>query len=130
MHESLGLAVTLDLAEAGAVGETASIALYTIVRELVEQAIRRGPPQTIGVRVSRRGDGALVAVVSDDAEPERRRRSIEAIEERARQLHGSVSVRALERRQRDQRHPAGAHRLPLSPPPPAAPTMLYDRNGV
>ncbi len=76
------------------VGQTASIALYTILRELVEQALRRGPPTLITIAVSREADGALLARVADDAEPERRRRSIESIGERARQLHGSVEVRA------------------------------------
>ena len=35
-------------------------------------------------------DGGLETVIEDDAEPERRRRSLEVIEERVRQLHGSV----------------------------------------
>jgi signal transduction histidine kinase len=87
-----GVRVELDLAEAGAIGETASIALYTILRELVEQTIRRGPPTVITVRVSVSPDGELVASVTDDAEPERRRHSIEVIEERTRQLHGRVEV--------------------------------------
>jgi signal transduction histidine kinase len=91
-RESHGIRVELDLAEAGAIGATASIALYTILRELVEQTIRRGPPTAITVRVSMSGEGELVASVIDDAEPERRRRSIEVIEERTRQLHGSVEV--------------------------------------
>jgi signal transduction histidine kinase len=96
VRESLAIRVELDLSAAGAVGETASIALYTILRELVEQAIRRGHPSAVAVSVSRSEDGALLAVVADDAKPERRRRSIEAIEERTRQLHGSVEVLAGE----------------------------------
>jgi signal transduction histidine kinase len=32
--------------------------------------------------------------VADDAEPERRRRSFEAIEERVSQLHGEIAVHA------------------------------------
>jgi signal transduction histidine kinase len=32
--------------------------------------------------------------VADDAEPERRRRSLEFVEERVKQLHGSISVDA------------------------------------
>jgi signal transduction histidine kinase len=82
----------LELEQADAVGATASIALYTILRELVEQSVRRGPPREIRVSLARNDRGDLVASVADDAEPERRRRSLEAIEERARQLHGGVEL--------------------------------------
>lgn len=78
--------------KAAGIGETASIALYTILRELVDQAVRRGPPKRITITVSQAADGELVASVSDDADPERRMRSLEEIEERARQLHGSLEV--------------------------------------
>lgn len=86
------LRVDLDLAEADRLGETAQVALYTIIRELIEQAVRRGPPTAIAVSMSSSSDGGVVTTVSDDAEPERRRRSFEAIEERVRQLHGSIDV--------------------------------------
>ena len=89
---SHGIPVAVELAEAGVIGETASIALYTILRELVDQAVRRGPPTEIAVSVSLSGDGSLIASVADDAEPERRRRSIEAIQERTRQLHGTAEL--------------------------------------
>src|SRR5205823_10185459 len=36
--------VDLDLTDAEQLGETAQVALYTIIRELIEQAVRRGPP--------------------------------------------------------------------------------------
>ena len=38
------------------------------------------------------GDGGLETCVADNAEPERRRRSFEAIEERVKQLHGTIDV--------------------------------------
>ena len=41
-------------------------------------------------------DGGLVATVADDAEPERRMRSLETIDERARQLHGTLEVVAVD----------------------------------
>jgi two-component system, NarL family, sensor kinase len=91
-RESLAIAVELDVESARAIGATASIALYTILRELVDQAVRRGPPTRITITVATSDGGGLVASVADNAEPERRRRSLEAIEERARQLHGSVEV--------------------------------------
>jgi nitrate/nitrite-specific signal transduction histidine kinase len=72
--------------------QQAQAALYQIIREALHQAIRRGPPTRIGVRVERRPDGATETVVSDDAPGERRRRSFEAIEERARTLNGRLEV--------------------------------------
>ena len=86
------LRIDVDVAEAARLGETAEVALYTIVRELLEQAVRRGPPTSIEVSMRATADGGVETRVSDDAEPERRRRSFEAIEERVRQLHGSIAV--------------------------------------
>jgi two-component system NarL family sensor kinase len=93
---SYGIAFDLDTGEADAIGATASIALYTIIRELLEQAIRRGPPRTVRIRVCATADGGLVASFADDAASERRMRSLEAIEERARQLHGTLEVHPAE----------------------------------
>lgn len=84
--------IDLDIADAERAGETAQVALYTIIRELLDQAIRRGPPTRIGVAMAATGDGGLDTTVHDDAEPERRRRSFEAIEERVKQLHGTITV--------------------------------------
>ena len=86
------LRIDVDVAEAARLGETAEVALYTIVRELLEQAVRRGPPTSIEVSMRATADGGVETRVSDDAQPERRRRSFEAIEERVRQLHGSIAV--------------------------------------
>ena len=86
--------IDLDVEEAERLGETAQVALYTIIRELLDQSVRRGPPSRIGVTISRTGDGGVKACVADDAEPERRRRSFEAIEERVRQLHGEIDFDA------------------------------------
>jgi glucose-6-phosphate-specific signal transduction histidine kinase len=41
-------------------------------------------------------DGGLETVIWDDAEPERRRRSFEAIEERVKQLHGTIEVATVD----------------------------------
>jgi len=40
------------------------------------------------------GYGGVETVVADDAEPERRRRSLESVEQRVKQLHGSIEVDA------------------------------------
>jgi two-component system NarL family sensor kinase len=88
--------IDLDIADAERAGATAQVALYTIVRELLEQAVRRGPLPRIVVSMMAEHGGALETVVADDAEPERRRRSFEAIEERVKQLHGTIRVEAAE----------------------------------
>jgi signal transduction histidine kinase len=82
--------VDVDVDAADALGESAKVALYTIVRELIEQAVRRGPPSRLSISMRLLADGGLESVIEDDAEPERRRRSLEVIEERVRQLHGTV----------------------------------------
>jgi signal transduction histidine kinase len=86
--------VDLEIEDAKLAGETAQVALYTIIRELLDQAVRRGPPTRIAISVRETADGGLETVVGDDAEPERRRRSFEAVEERVKQLHGKIGVEA------------------------------------
>jgi signal transduction histidine kinase len=96
LSEQVGATHTLrfDLAisEVEKLGEIAQVALYTIIRELLDQAVRRGPPTRIEVRVAPTADGGFETVVSDNAEPERRRRSLESVEERVKQLHGTIDV--------------------------------------
>jgi signal transduction histidine kinase len=96
LAEQLGtsnqIRIDFDVAAAEQAGEAAQVAMYTIIRELLDQAIRRGPPERISVTITPTGDHGLEMCVSDDAEPERRRRSFEAIEERVKQLHGTISV--------------------------------------
>jgi len=88
--------IDLDIDAAERIGEAAQVATYTIIRELLEQAVRRGPPTTVEVRLRTTDDGGLETCVADDAEPERRRRSFEAVEERVKQLHGSIDVDAAD----------------------------------
>jgi signal transduction histidine kinase len=86
----------LDVAEAERIGQTAQVAIYTIIRELIDQAIRRAPLSRISVQMQATEDGGVETTVADDAEPERRRRSLEAVEERVKQLHGTIVVDAGE----------------------------------
>jgi signal transduction histidine kinase len=92
------LRIDLGIAEAERLGETAQVALYTIIRELIDQAVRRGPPTRIEVRMTSLPDGGLETCISDDAEPERRRRSLESVEERVKQLHGSITFDVVDQR--------------------------------
>ncbi len=96
LAEQLALAneiqIDVETEPAEALSQQAQAALYQIIREALHQAIRRGPPTRISVRVSRNADGATETVVTDDAPGERRRRTFEAIEERARTLGGRFEV--------------------------------------
>jgi two-component system NarL family sensor kinase len=98
LAEQIGTAhqirIDLDAEAADDIGEAAQVATYTIIRELLDQAVRRGPPTRVEVAIRATDDGGLETCVSDDAEPERRRRSFEAVEERVKQLHGTIDVDA------------------------------------
>jgi len=85
--------IDLDLDAADNLAEKAQVGLYQIIREAVSQAIRRGPPSRISIKVEQ-ADGEIATEISDDGTGERRRRSFEAIEERARTLNGRMTVGA------------------------------------
>src|SRR3954449_5369541 len=84
--------IDLDVAAAETLGERTQAALYQIVREALEGAIRRGPPKTFTVRVTPGERRAIDVEIVDDAPSERRRRSIEVLEERARGLDAELTV--------------------------------------
>jgi len=95
LTQQLGLAEAiefeLDVAGADALAQRAQVAIYQIVRAAIHQAIRRGPLTRISIRVGEAEDG-VETVVADDAPGERRRRTFEALEERARSLSGRLTV--------------------------------------
>ncbi|HEX4526106.1 MAG TPA: histidine kinase [Gaiellaceae bacterium] len=86
--------IDLDVEEADRLGQIAQVAIYTIIRELLEQAVRRGPLSRIAVNIRTTEDGGAETTIADDAEPERRRRPFEAVAERVKQLHGTIAVDA------------------------------------
>jgi signal transduction histidine kinase len=88
--------IEVDVARAEQLAERTQAALYQIIREALNGAIRRGPPTRIEVRVEQAADGGLETVVSDDAPGERRRATFDALAERARTLNGRFSVDAPE----------------------------------
>src|SRR5438067_413462 len=88
-----GIQVDLDVEAADSLAENARVGLYQIIREAVNQALRRGPPKRISIRVAA-GEGRVETVIADDGTGERRRASYDEIEERARTLSGSVEVEA------------------------------------
>jgi two-component system, NarL family, sensor histidine kinase UhpB len=84
--------VDLDVDAADQLPEKTQAALYQIIREALNQAVRRGPPQTLSVTVRETDDGGLETSIADDAPGERRRRSLEELAERARTLNGVMTV--------------------------------------
>jgi signal transduction histidine kinase len=86
-----GIDVRVDVGVVDSLGERTQAAIYQIVREALEEAIRRGPPSRFDVTAAKTPD-AMRLVISDDAPTERRRRSLEVLEERARTLGATLSL--------------------------------------
>jgi two-component system sensor histidine kinase UhpB len=83
--------IDLEVEPAESLTEHAQVAIFQIIREAFHQAIRRGPPTRVWVRIAEAADG-VETVVADDAPGERRRAGFDAIEERARSLSGTMTV--------------------------------------
>ncbi len=84
--------VELNVDAADRLEEKTQAALYQIIREALNQAVRRGPPSTLSVRMLEADDGTVETSIADDAPGERRRSSLEELEERARTLNGRLTV--------------------------------------
>ena len=95
LAEELGLQrriqIDVDVAAAEALGEKVQAALYQIIRESLNGAVRRGPQTRISVRVARE-DGRFVTTIEDDGAEERRREFFDVLNERARTLSGRLTV--------------------------------------
>ena len=83
--------VELDVEHADELGENATVALYQILREATEQAVRRGSLTRIEVSLRATEAGGVELVVADDGPPERRAAVLEALAERAATLNGRFS---------------------------------------
>ena len=96
LAEQLGLErklqIELDVDAGDELAEKARAGLYQIIRESLHASIRRGPPTRIEVRVSRTDDGGIETTIADDAPGERRARTYEDIQERARTLSGTLEL--------------------------------------
>ena len=96
LGEQLGMAneikIDVDVLAAEELSENTQAALYQIIREALNGAIRRGPPTQVVIRVEQAEDGGIATVIADDAPGERRRTSFDAIAERARTIDGRFSV--------------------------------------
>ena len=84
--------IEVNVARAENLGEKEQVGLYQIVRESLNQAVRRGPPSRISVEIRDTAQGEIEMVVADNGTGERRTAALEAIGERASTLNGRFSV--------------------------------------
>jgi len=84
--------IEVDVDAAERLAEKTQAALYQIIREALDQAVRRGPPQTLTLTMRETEDGGVETEIADDAPGERRRRSLEELAERVRTLNGVLTV--------------------------------------
>jgi signal transduction histidine kinase len=103
--------IDLDVAHADELGENAAIALYQILREATEQAVKRGTLTRIEITLRPTEGGGIELVVADDGPPERRAAVLEALAERAATLNGRFSS--------EVRYPRGST-VRIEVPPAAA----------
>ena len=87
-----GASVEVTIDDVG-LGEGASSSLFQVIREALDQAVRRGPPATVSVTLTGTASGGVELVVSDDGAPERRQAVIDGLAERAGELNGSFEAR-------------------------------------
>jgi len=84
--------IDVEVEPAQRLSEKGQVGLYQIVREALNQAVRRGPPTKISVQIKDTADGGLETIVADNGQGERRRASLVGIEERAATLNARFSV--------------------------------------
>ncbi|MGI8975034.1 MAG: sensor histidine kinase [Gaiella sp.] len=82
-----GFAVELELTELAELGDGAASGLYQIVREALDQTVRRGPPTTVRIDFHPTASGGVELTVADDAAPERRQAVLDGLAERAADLN-------------------------------------------
>ena len=87
-----GVRVDLDVDAAELLAGKTQAAVYQIIREALDQAVLRGPPEHLAVTMRETEDGGIETAITDDAPGERRRRSLDELAERARTLNGVLTV--------------------------------------
>jgi len=92
-----GVAVELELEAGSRLGEGARSGLYQIVREALDQAVRRGPPATVRVALSETTGGGIGLEIADDASRERRQAVLDGLAARAAELNGTFVAERTER---------------------------------
>jgi two-component system NarL family sensor kinase len=86
--------IDLDVDVADELGEHAQAGLYQIVREAIDQAVRRGAPTRIEIALAWTEGGGAALTVSDDGPPERRSAVLELLAERASTLNARFTSEA------------------------------------
>jgi two-component system, NarL family, sensor kinase len=89
------ITVLTDVEAGERLSEKSQVALYQIIRESLNQAVRRRPLK-IEVAVRPREDGGFETEIADDGVEERRRASVEAIDERVKILNGRLTISSNE----------------------------------
>jgi two-component system NarL family sensor kinase len=87
-----GVELTLDLDEGVMLGEGARSGLYQVVREALDQAVRRGPPTHVAIALAVTSAGGASVTIVDDGAPERRQAVVDGLAERARDLNGRLET--------------------------------------
>jgi len=106
-----GIAVETDVAAGDALGEAARVGLYQIVRDSLDQAVRRGPPTRVAVIVRTTASGGAELVVTDDGSGERRRAVLDGLAERAASLNAELTF---------EERPGGGTLVRVTVPPSSA----------
>jgi signal transduction histidine kinase len=83
-----GVEVAVDAPAAELLGEGARSGLYQIVREALDQAVRRGPPRAMSVSLTQTSVGGVVLELTDDGADERRQAVLDGLTQRAEELNG------------------------------------------
>lgn len=89
--ERRGASVTVAIDEEE-LGDGARSSLFQVIREALDQAVRRGPPSSVEVSLTRTRASGVELVVRDDGAPERRQAVIDGLTERATELNGTFSA--------------------------------------
>jgi signal transduction histidine kinase len=90
IEASHAITVSADVETGERLGEKAQVALYQLIREAVNQAVRRRPKR-LSITVTEDGE-RFTTEIEDDGVGERRRGGIEELDERVRVLNGHVAV--------------------------------------
>jgi len=86
--------IAIDVVEGDTMGEHAQAGLFQIVRDAVDQAVRRGALTKIEVSLQGLDGGGVELAISDDGPPERRSAVLELLADRAATLNGQFTSEA------------------------------------
>jgi two-component system NarL family sensor kinase len=87
-----GIEIALDVKAGDRLGAGAQSGLYQIVREALDQAVRRGPPSRMTVAVEETTSGGVSVTVHDDGSKERRQAVLDGLAVRASDLNGTFEA--------------------------------------